>query len=1406
MQQHEFTPAREYAKGQGEAVADRTVNRKVFKPVPAYTVMQTLPRRDDISLDRQIDEWCKSNGYKIKGYHVHAGDDHEVRVELGVTHVQERETWADVADRVSEGNALLLAGTAGLQEMEGEREAMRHHLRQASILMSGRHLQHGDFSQPGRNLEIYSNCSTSATSFLLFYLLLNGSGVGRDYSDHMIKADLSYMPIVVPVIDMGHKDVQSGEIVAMTRRDAEHLYAGRKIVHFEVPDSREGWAKVLEKIEYMAFLGTERETVFVPDFSKVRSRNSPIAGMQGRPASGPGPLMQAIANIARLRDAGMAPWRAAMYADHYAAECVLVGGARRAARMATKYWKDETVIDFVNLKRGGFLWSSNNSVLVDAEFWELVQADEAPEGKLFSWQHARAVFKALTEASYFDQTGEPGLINVDRLTWNAEGIEELMDGNFAESDKYKLEAETLELTKSLVQAWAAGNYQVITNPCVTGDTWVQTSEGPRQVNELIDTPFKAMVDGKEYQATGFWKTGDKKVFKVKTDRGYEVRATDNHKLLVEVSRKRKFGAGAGHNIEVEWVEVKDLEPGDKLVISDHSRPVASFDHDEFNRGWLIGEVVGDGGYNPARYPTYVRFWGEERGRMAAFAATLIDSGVQVHKGNETAQVACNALTVLADGLIAPEKKTLLPALEKKSESFVAGFLRGLFDADGSVQGSIEKGISVRLWQADEQRIKAVQRMLLRFGIASTIYFNRELPGERDLPDGDGGVKSYLCNAGHELTISKDNVVRFAERVGFYDESKKSRLVEAIGDRKRPVYKERFTAEVVSVEEDGVEPVYDCTVDEVHRFCANGIVAHNCGEIVLASIGSYCVSGNTRILFKNGQGAIRDLVGVPVEVWNGEEWSVVTPFKTGENQQLLRVTLSDGSYLDCTPYHRFSVKWSRQGVHYKEVQAKDLKVGHILPTFRVGEIDGNHVPDAYTYGVFLGDGWIGRREHCNRQNRYGVTLYKGKHDLPVVGKRSELKTNGGIEVNVANALRRDWMDQLKGENLPEFLFYMDKESTLNFVRGWLDTDGCYHKDTGGVSITTCEEGRARDLQLLLRRAGFSYVTLKKVAKAGDMTNFGPRNKSLWMVYIPAPEARLVQGYRVKSEYPLDLDRVVKQPRVVSVEPLPGLHETYCFTEPKRGMGVFGNMLTYQCVIADVVPFHAAYLTRMNADQFSEQAVLHLWDQDAENAFRVATRALIRTNLMDSLYKKEVRRTNRIGVGMTGFHEYAWARFGYGWKDLINEEKSKDFWLTVARFKRAVQDEARTYSEKLGVVVPHTNTTFKPAGCASLDTAIKTTEGVLTMRELFAKHGVTESDLRGMEDGTWIEPTVKTLVLDEGNVEREVTKLYLNGVKPVYEIEFEDGVIVKLTGNHKLKTVTGEWRRVDELTEKDDIAQF
>jgi adenosylcobalamin-dependent ribonucleoside-triphosphate reductase len=461
------TPARSYAKGIGDAVADRTINRKITRVVEPYTKTIDLPRRDDMALDHEVDEWCKSNNIVIESYHVDYGDELIVRVDLKVVGHIEVETWADVAARVAYGSATLHPDTEG---RAFEFNKMHHHLRQASILMSGRHLQHGDESQSLRNMEVFTNCSTSASTFLSFYLLLNGSGVGRSYDDAMIQANLNNLPVVVCVIDMMHKDAQTGEINALDMRNAKHLYAGREMEVFEVPDSREGWAKALEKMEYLAFRGDKRDSVLILDFSKVRPRGAPIAGMQNRPASGPGPMMTAIQNMAKLRDAGMTPWRAAMYADHYVAECVLVGGARRAARMATKTWRDKSVLEFIEVKRGGFLWSSNNSVTVDDEFWNHVKNAEngvhSHDPHTDDMQaHAHKVFTALAYAAYHDQTGEPGIISVDKLTWSNEGIETLLDGNFAESERYKLDADTLKLTAALASAWQNCPYKTITNPC-----------------------------------------------------------------------------------------------------------------------------------------------------------------------------------------------------------------------------------------------------------------------------------------------------------------------------------------------------------------------------------------------------------------------------------------------------------------------------------------------------------------------------------------------------------------------------------------------------------------------------------------------------------------------------------------------------------------------------------------------------------------------------------------------------------------------------------------------------------------------------------------------------------------------------------------------------------------------------
>ena len=494
MHESHATPARSYAPGIGEAVANRTVNRKVERLLD-YIMLEPfeVPRRDDISLDHEIEEYCKSKGLLITGYDVTYGDDLIVKGNLHLIGRKETEQWADVALRVATGNSLLEPNPV---TREYEFDRMHHHLRQASILMSGRHLQHGDETQPTRNMEVFTNCSTSAVSFLTFYLLLNGSGVGRSYDDAMMKVNWANLPIVVPVIDMMHKDSQSGEIVALDECSARHLYAGRTIRYFKVPDSREGWAKAIEVMERVAFKKNFRDDVLILDFSDVRPRGAPIAGMQNRPASGPGPLMTAIRNVAQLRDAGMAPWRSAMYADHYLSECVLVGGARRAARMATKTWRDASALDFIQVKRGGFLWSSNNSVMVDQDFWDFVecpvdQIEETYKPHLHELaHHAHKVFNALCEAAYHDGTGEPGIINADKLTQNHDGFDAYLDGKFAESERYKLDDETLELTKCLAGAVGLQKHRHITNPC--GEITLNMLGGYCVIADVV--PFHAQND------------------------------------------------------------------------------------------------------------------------------------------------------------------------------------------------------------------------------------------------------------------------------------------------------------------------------------------------------------------------------------------------------------------------------------------------------------------------------------------------------------------------------------------------------------------------------------------------------------------------------------------------------------------------------------------------------------------------------------------------------------------------------------------------------------------------------------------------------------------------------------------------------------------------------------------------
>jgi hypothetical protein len=727
-----------------------------------------------------------------------------------VFRAEDKEDWGRVATRVALGNSLL--HPSGEQDFK----QLRNLIAKGAALLSGRHLQHGDENQPKKNLELHSNCSTSATSFILFYLLLNGSGVGRAYDDAMMVTDWDNAPKLVNLLSKAHPDfADAGDSVIAAEEfnpDEEETY-----FLFRVPDSREGWAMAFEQLETMTFQKIYTNTTLVLNWSAVRAKGSPIGGMQERPASGPVPTIKAFISALEVKGRGYPKWKQAMFVDHFLAECVLVGGARRAARMATKDWNDEGIFEFIKLKKDyPFLYSSNNSVIADEEFWN----ENNPR--------AKAVLETVAHSAYHHGTGEPGIINVHRFAQQAFPKERYELGDFVASSKYQLSLAGRDYYRAVSQAFNQLNYQLITNPCVTANTWIDTLEGPRKVSDLIGKPFFAMVDGKpHFSATGFFKTGNKPVYKLSGRSGHSVELTADHKVLA--SR-----AGA----KPTWVAAAELDASHEIVLSSGGMKFWE-GTGSFNEGWLVGSVVGDGGHNPEKYKSYVRFWGGTAAEMASFSKSNL--GIKTAVVDRPIQtIGSTQLTELCNEYLTVPKQLNFDKIESASSDFYRGFIRGWFDADGTVCSSAIKGRSVRLASVNLEGLEAVQRMLGRLGIKSVIYKNRKDAGMKSLPDGKGSSSFYTTQAFHELHVSNQSLVKFSEQIGFQDNLKAAKLSAAVRNYKRTVNADSWKSPFENLVEIGTQDVYDCVVNDLHAFSANGMVVHNCGEISLNLLGGYCV--------------------------------------------------------------------------------------------------------------------------------------------------------------------------------------------------------------------------------------------------------------------------------------------------------------------------------------------------------------------------------------------------------------------------------------------------------------------------------------------------------------------------------------------------------------------------------------
>ncbi len=560
------------------------------------------------------------------------------------------------------------------------------------------------------------------------------------------------------------------------------------------------------------------------------------------------------------------------FMDIYDKMCFTVSsaGGRRGAQMGTFDIGHPDVLEFIRAKReSGRLRQFNLSLLITREFMEAVKQDA-------DW---RLAFPLLAKEAEQDRVdlNDPNQIlwrewpTYQGLIVNGSGqvackiyrkirARRLWDSIMASTYDYAEPGFILiDEVNEMNNNWFCENIRA-SNPCVTADTWVQTAAGPRQVASLIGQPFLAQVDGQCHASgpEGFFRTAVKPIVRLQTTEGYSLRLTADHRLR-RVMRYTRDG------IETEWRAVGELRNGDRVLLNDH-RAHSEWDGDYgVHEGYLMGLLVGDGTLK--QDIAVLSVW--QAAAVANGAAPEIDSGIRSvmdaaltaartlpHRvdfggwhpvaGRGEYRFATAAIRDLAFALgLRPAAKTITPEIEQTSSAFYRGFLRGLFDTDGSVQGDQCKGVSVRLSQSDLPVLEATQRMLLRLGIASTLYRERRLAGHASLPDDKGSMARYATRAQHELVISGENLLRFRDQVGFTDRQEAARLDGLLANYRRALNREWFVARVATVVPAGVEEVYDVQVPGSNCFDANGFHAHNCGEQMLPPYGS-CLLGSVNL--------------------------------------------------------------------------------------------------------------------------------------------------------------------------------------------------------------------------------------------------------------------------------------------------------------------------------------------------------------------------------------------------------------------------------------------------------------------------------------------------------------------------------------------------------------------------------
>ena len=368
----------------------------------------------------------------------------------------------------------------------------------------------------------------------------------------------------------------------------------------------------------------------------------------------------------------------------------------------------------------------------------------------------------------------------------------------------------------------AMNYPI--QGCLRGDVRVfEKSEGYVPIQSLAGQAV-SVWDGERFSGAVVVPSGKKQVARVVLKGGHAIECSPDHKFLVR-----------NNNGGEAWKPAGDIRAQERVVLADgqgkwelnlclspaepgRSWNANSADLNEIGTreqlGEWLGRVASDGWVNE-RKGVGLLVAEHEEVLLPKLLSLTRRLGHVTHQTRVTEHQPkrLHRLTFSCIGLARQMKsmgiKERIPDVAWRSRSVLCGYLRGLFDGDGTAHPD---GPVLTFGRGDKHLrwAREVQEALLLLGIRSRI-----------------GVYDTRVN----VRVMKKDGPLFCSEVGFMNPAKQEKA-EAVTSSSLSVNSKLHTAygkvqkvQSVEVTEDSVE-MYDVVNSETGRFAANGMVTHN----------------------------------------------------------------------------------------------------------------------------------------------------------------------------------------------------------------------------------------------------------------------------------------------------------------------------------------------------------------------------------------------------------------------------------------------------------------------------------------------------------------------------------------------------------------------------------------------------